>query len=104
MFRRFFTKKELHGHQKPLLRTLYQATDWVGADEIAAAINITRRALTGVMGGLGTRAGGVRGWPQRKHTGVRPTRWLWEHERRRGEDFYLLTPEFRQAIAAANII
>ena len=104
MFRRLLTRKPLYPNQKGLLGGLYRTTDWIGADALSRAIGITRRALTGVMGGIGTRASGVRGWPRRSDTGRRPTHWLWEHERRGREDYYRLTPQFRQAIAGANIL
>jgi hypothetical protein len=104
MYRRLLANKPLYPNQKALLRVLYLATDWIGADDLSRAMGVTRRALTGVMGGIGTRASGVRGWPRRSDTGKRPTRWLWEHERRGREDFYRLTPQFRQAIAAADIL
>jgi hypothetical protein len=103
MVRRLLTFRPLHDNQKGLLGALYQADDWISANDIAAEIGIPRKALTGVMGGFGLRAKAVRGWPYKRH-GVRPTRFLWDHERRDREDFYRITPALRQAIQDLSIV
>lgn len=104
MLRRVITYRTIQASQKALLRSLYRANDWMSASELSAAIRTNRRGLTGIMGGFGLRCSSQRGWPRREDTGMRPTRWLWEHERRNGEDYYKITDEFRDALSAVNLL
>ncbi|MBJ7403380.1 MAG: hypothetical protein JHD07_08820 [Bradyrhizobium sp.] len=104
MLRKVITYRAIQASQKALLRALYRATDWMSASDLAKAMGTQRKGLTGIMGGFGIRCTSQRGWPRRDDTGVRPTRWLWEHERRDGEDYYKLTDEFREALSAVNLL
>jgi hypothetical protein len=108
MLVRLLQKQPLKPNQKALLASLMKAQEdeWVSATDLAKFIGIAkgRKGLTGVMGGLGLRSGGIRGWPRRDDTGVKPTRWLWDHERRDREDFYRLRAAFRAAIKSLKIV
>jgi hypothetical protein len=104
MVRAGLTRKALHPAQKRLLSILYRADDFLGADDICQRMNVSRLQLTGTMGGLGLRYRAVRGWPNKRNGGGRPTRALFEHERRDRQDFYKMTDQLRGVIRAANIV
>jgi hypothetical protein len=104
MVHRLLTYKPLRPNQKALLGVLYRANDWIGAEEISDAMGITRKRLTGVMGGLGLRSNAVRGWPRRRDTGVPPTRFLWDYERREEDEFYRLKSVLRKVIGDLAIL
>jgi hypothetical protein len=78
MLRKVLSYKPLHANQKALLRVLKHAADWISAHEIASAIGGTRKGLAGIVGGFGGRGTAQRGWPRRKDTGVKPSRWMFE--------------------------
>lgn len=104
MVRTGLTRKPLHPAQKKLLSVLYRADDFLGADGICQQMSVTRLQLTGIMGGIGLRYRAVRGWPNKRNGGGRPTRALFEHERRDRQDFYKMTDQLRRVIRAANIV
>lgn len=104
MLRKVITYRTIQASQKALLRTLYRSNDWMSANDLAKMMGTSRRGLTGIMGAFGLRCSSQRGWPRREDTGMRPTRWLWEHDRRNGEDHYKMTEEFREALSAVNLL
>ena len=102
---RMLTYKPLRmPRQKGLLVTLYRAMDWISATDICRQMDTDKRALTGVIGGIGLRCKAQRGWPRRSDTGERPTRWVILHDRRGTEDWYCITPVLKEAIERANIL
>jgi hypothetical protein len=102
LVRRALLRRPLHPNQRAVIGALYNAADWVSGPDIAAQNAIPETSIPGIMGGLGLRFSGTRGWPRRNIHG-RPSRLVIEKERRNGVNYYRATDVFRRGIEAANV-
>ncbi|MBR0703125.1 hypothetical protein JQ599_24705 [Bradyrhizobium diazoefficiens] len=88
-------------NQKAVIGVLFHTRDWISVRDLAGKAGVEEKSLGGIIGGLGLRLSGTRGWPRKYHS--RPSRLLIDKEKHDGVIHYRAKDVFRQGVELAHI-